>query len=331
ELVARIWPDSQLSLARFDERTYADLFRYLKYSESQLRQYRQRFACETLESTVEIGGLLKHKVAEPLSAVLQNLSSQYLGGDPKALQRSIELSIRLWLTINVKSPSVAVGPTFPFEDPLEWTPPMSLASLIETRFGKSDFSGDSKVRVRLEGSFTAAYLVNICGMQIQWTDYLSDHLRHDASGRNLVVYRHKICLVNHLKSGDACPIPRDILTEALDTLNLLFPFGDAPTKQLLLKENQLPFYQLGGCGRARDLELSSYEYWREEVDGLLKSFRSPPKSWKQLATDRRDLKEYATFWIAVMVAVLTIVSIPCNIIQATYSVKAYRVSLAQVN
>jgi hypothetical protein len=164
---------------------------------------------------------------------------------------------------------------------------------------------------------------------LYWTDHLTDHLRLDPKRQVLMVYKHKICLLNHLKSRSGCPIPQRVLEEAIDTLNLLFPFGDPQTKQLLSKEKQREFYGLGGCGRERQLDLSRYGYWREELDDLVESFQRPPRTWRQLAIDQRDFKEWATFWIAVMVAILTFVSIPCNVIQATYSVKAYNAAVAR--
>lgn len=177
--------------------------------------------------------------------------------------------------------------------------------------------------------FSAAYLVRVCGMSIQWTDCLSDHLATDSQGKVLTIYKHKIFLPNHLKSNEPYPILRSVLEEALDTLNLLFPFGDAATRQLLAREKQLGFYGLGGCKRDRDLNIQRYRHWREELDSLVDSFNRPPRTWKQLVTDRRNPKDYITFWLTVMVALMTVVRIPGNIISAMFAVKAYQVQLAQ--
>jgi hypothetical protein len=148
---------------------------------------------------------------------------------------------------------------------------------------------------------TAAYLASTCGLKLRWTDRLSDHLRFDSTCQTLAVYRHKICLVNHIESNGDCPIPERVLNEMLDTLNLLFPFGDLATKQLLIKEHQQPLYQLGSCGRTRKLDLANYEYFWEELEYLINSFDKPPKTWRQLATDRRNKMEWAVFWATVMV------------------------------
>ena len=119
------------------------------------------------------------------------------------------------------------------------------------------------------------------------------------------MYRHKICLVNHLESEGGCPIPEGVLSEVLDTLNLLFPFGDMDTKHLLLKENQQALYQLESCGRTCMLDLTHFQYFREELEYLIDSFNQPPKTWRQLATDRRNKMEWAVFWVTVMVCSLT--------------------------
>jgi hypothetical protein len=79
--------------------------------------------------------------------------------------------------------------------------------------------------------------------------------------------------------------------------------------QLLVKRGE----QDSTCGRKRVLNLEQYEYWREDVEALFEIF------------------EWSAFWEMVMVAFLTLVSIPCSIFQAVYSIKSYRLALAQTN
>jgi hypothetical protein len=204
-----------------------------------------------------------------------------------------------------------------------------LDTLINNQFAKRALGLVSKTQRNIEPRFTAAYFVNTSGMSIQWTDDISSHLSFDLERNVLTIYRHKICLVNHLDNLQDCPIARELLVEMLDTLNLLFPFGDLATKQLLLKQGQKSMYSLGSCNRGRDLDLAHYQYFGEALEYLIESFNTAPRTWRQLALDRRNKLEWSAFWMTVMVAVLTVVSIPCNIIQATYSIKAYRVALAQ--
>jgi len=269
---------------------------------------------------------------KPLSELIEELSCIFLDVDEGAIQRSLELSVRVWLTVNVHSWALEVGPNVVLELPMTWEKVMSLDDLIRTRWGEKITSQKLKRRLLVEDTFTAAHLVNICGMTLQWTDYLSDHLAIDARRKILTVYRHKMYLAHRLETTqEPNVIPRHVLEEALDTLILLFPFGDEKTRQLLSRHGELGFYRLGNCTRRRDLNIQQYQHWKEELEILVDTFNRPPRTWKQLATDRRNLTEWAAFWVTVMVGVLTLVSIPCSIIQASYSVKAYYVTLAQEN
>ena len=294
----------------------------------QIQYHHHQFAVSSLRGMMDLAHILRNMTMSPLSHLLRDLSRQYLNVEENSIQRSVELLVRLWLTANVNSAAIAVGPTFPREIPLDWAHELSLESLIQSHYPKPQTDQNLSTRSKVDGRFTAAYLVDVCGMSLYWTNYLTDHLRIDPKQRVLTVYKHKSFLHNQLRATENCPIPKDVLSEALDTLNLLFPFGDLPTKQLLARENQRIFYGFGSCGRDRQQDLGCYVYWREELQDLVDSFRQPPRTWKQLATDRRNMMEWAMFWVTVMVGLLTFVSIPCNIIQAVYSVKGYRATAA---
>lgn len=330
DLVRRIWPSSHLSVDDFDSEAYINFFQYLGDELEPLYHHQFQFAAETFESTSDLIYTLSDNRSQSLSALLELTGKRFLNVDEAALQRSIELSVRLWLTINVNSATLSVGPINGYECPVDWPRDDSLENLIHRQFLKAPDQLNSNVKSRIDPAFTAAYLINICGLRIRWTNTFSDHLRFDRKGQTLAVYKHKICLFNHLKAKGSCPIPSEVLEEALDTLNLLFPFGDSSTKQLLSRQILGGFYSLGNCNRDRTLDLTRYKYWREELSDLIEAFNEPPKSWRQLLIDSRNMKDWATFWIGVMVLLLTLVSIPCNIIQTIYTVKAYNVALQQM-
>jgi hypothetical protein len=166
------------------------------------------------------------------------------------------------------------------------------------------------------------------GVKIQWTDNLVDHLNFDKRRRILSVYEHKICLVNHLKGKDSTIIPHAVLQEAIDTMNLLFPFADVQTRDLLSKESK-PFYGLGSDMRGRMLNLSDYDVWRNRVSVLVDVFNEPPRDFRQLISDRRKLIDWVTLWIGILVLVLTIVSIASGTVSSVYAIKQYELALAQ--
>jgi hypothetical protein len=311
-IVKGFWPNLIVKYNAFDPSPYSSFLQYVGKEVGLLRQHQRHFAVQNLEDTFEIVRALSQGPIKPQAELVQTLSASYLNMSQTVIRRSVELSVRLWLTLNINSSSVAVGPTFPDETPLDWDDSVSLDALIKGQFSKGASGGGKMTRSKIDPGLTAAYLASTCGLKLRWTDSLSEHLRFDSTRQTLVMYRHKICLVNHIESNGGCPIPEAVLTEILDTLNLLFPFGDVVTKHLLIKEHQQPLYQLGSCGRTRKLDLMNYEYFQEELEYLIDSFNQPAKTWRQLATDRRNKMEWAVFWATVMVRSFTACSSCCE-------------------
>ena len=117
-------------------------------------------------------------------------------------------------------------------------------------------------------------------------------------------------------------IPRLVLSETIRSLDLLFPFWDERTHKLLEREGQT-FHQVRPFDDHRSLNLGEFEHWRDRLSELYDEvFQSPPVSWAQLWTDRRNPQQFWTFWIALIILGLTVISAICGIIQAWASVKA---------
>jgi hypothetical protein len=266
-----------------------------------------------------------------LEEVIQHLKGGYINFDDAAIQRSIEMCVRLSLTVNVNSQVVVVGGTFHREIALDWTHSSSLEKMVEDVFADRATNNSSRMGTRVYRAFTADYFVNSCGMELVWTNYLTDHLRLDPDRHVLLIYRHKAFLNDQIHHGSNGLIPEDVSREALDTLNLLFPFGNLATKRRLATHDEQAFHNLGICGRDRAFNLSEFKFGRKELEALAEIYHSPPRTWRQLAFDRRHRLELSAFCITAMVALLTLISIPCTIIQAVYSVKAYQATVAQNN
>lgn len=306
---------------------------YLEFVSNEIKQiqhHRTHFAAQDMDTIFNIIDTLRNNLHLPCGEILRLLSSQYINFDPVATRRSLELSARLWLTINIRSSHISLGPTFAGDVPIEWDPHMSLDALIQAHLIKATYRQASKGIDTIDVDFTAAYLVNTCGMKLKWTDDMSQHLFLDLKRTVLTVYRHKVCLIGHLAEPQGCPFPEEFLEEIIDTFNILFPFGDRDTGELLKREGQRSIYTLGSCSRRRNLELMRYQYFGASLERLIEAFEKAPRTWKQLALDRTNKLEWSAFWVTAMVAILTVISIPCNIIQATYSVKAYRLAQTQI-
>lgn len=236
----------------------------------------------------------------------------------------------MWLTVNTHSVDIYVGPISRGDEPIDWPDDMTLDQLLSGQFRSYSQISVQREPARLDPAFTAAYLVNICNVRLHWTDDMAAHLRFDPTRKVLTIYRHKACLIAHLEKREGCPIPAEVPEEILDTMDLLFPPWDSATQQLLRKEKQQSISTLGCRTSVRNLDLAYYKCFRDRLEELAESFEKL-RTWKQLAFDRRNKLEWAAFWVTMMVGLLTVISIPCNIIQATYSVKAYHVALAQGN
>ncbi len=117
-------------------------------------------------------------------------------------------------------------------------------------------------------------------------------------------------------------MPLRVLEETKLSLDLLFPFWDSSTVALLAKEKQ-DFHESGPFEVTRTLNLMDFDCWRDRLLELHEEiFQSPPISWAQLWRDRRIPQQFWTFWIAIMILILTILSTVATIIQAWASLKA---------
>jgi hypothetical protein len=328
ELVRKIW--TKRPKLRADEAAMGKPFiRHLVDEISNTRHQNNEFATCTLSAIADTVKDIRTMQTRPLEEVMQHLKGGYMNFDDAAIQRSVEMCVRLWLTVNINSRVVAVGGTFHREIALDWAHSSSLKKMVEDVFANRATNNSSRMGTKVDGAFTADYFVNSCGMELVWTNYLTDHLRLDPDLRVLLIYRHKAFLSDQIHHGSNGPIPEDVSREALDTLNLLFPFGNLATKRLLATHGEQAFHDLGTCGRDRVFDLSEFKFWRKELEVLAEIYHSPPRTWRQLAFDRRHRLELSAFCITAMVALLTLISIPCTIIQAVYSVKAYRAAIAQ--
>lgn len=119
-------------------------------------------------------------------------------------------------------------------------------------------------------------------------------------------------------------LPVALLRETITTLNLLFPQWDPQTQALLSAHGQ-DFHTLPPFEGPRRLDLSEFKYWRSHLLELYEEiYLAPADSWRQLWTDRRNPHQWWTFWIAVVVLALSIVSCITSVIQAWASIEALK-------
>jgi hypothetical protein len=114
-----------------------------------------------------------------------------------------------------------------------------------------------------------------------------------------------------------------VLRETVRSLDLLFPPWDERTEVLLLKEKMTFHRPIEPNASSRTLNLREFVHWRERLLELYDEvFLSPPTSWSQLWADRRSPQQWLTFWLALAIAVFTVISTIATIVQTWASLRS---------
>lgn len=165
-------------------------------------------------------------------------------------------------------------------------------------------------RVKLDKTFTGPNLSRIAGLEIVWTDNLIDHLRMSDDDTRVHIFHHAAFLECQRRTQSSL-LPDGVAAETLQTLALLFPTADAETKKWFLKAAAAA--QLDGraiqCGRLRSdrRQIEKFRFWRDRLVTLKQVFdEAQPRTMSQWWNDRRNGVQWYTFWVAVLVLVLTI-------------------------
>lgn len=98
----------------------------------------------------------------------------HLDGDAAKLSNSIELAARLWLMMNVRTPSELGAKTL--ETTLPWPDDASLVEILGRCFTTST-TAPTKTNQKFLRILNIYNLEKIGGFRIEWTDNLIDHLR----------------------------------------------------------------------------------------------------------------------------------------------------------
>ncbi|KAK4185196.1 hypothetical protein QBC35DRAFT_525060 [Podospora australis] len=190
--------------------------------------------------------------------------------------------------------------------PLVWEE-NSLQDLLDHHFApQTQLCADNG---KLGKLFTARNLDRISGISIKWTTNLTDHLRLTDDDRVVLVFQ----CASFLKLQDSLGrtlLPKSLMKETLNTLALLFPSTDEPTREWLQKQRKSASIdaQLNKCGalRTRERRIENFSIWHDRLVILKQAFdESQPASISQWWFDRRNTVQWYTFWIAVLVFAMT--------------------------
>jgi hypothetical protein len=345
KLVASFWPKSDQNI-----RSFASYFRYYRHVYELLSWGcgspldPKAFAARNLDEVLSIQSSMRRDRSKTRQEIASTLHREkFQNFDLNQIKRSMELTATLWLTVNIRSPDIAWAPLQGGVHNVEWDDGVTLLNMIKQPFRESALVPSAR-EARLDPGFTAFNIQHICGIRIEFTSNLPDHLYippqvsppHNwwrrifwkTPQRVLYVYPHKICLMSHWRQEDS--FPKALLEETFRSLDLLFPPGDGDTRALLLAKNE-PFFNTESLTVPRTIDLADFSYWRSRLVSLYDVFNAPPTGFRQMWRDRRNPMQWWTFWLAAFIFVLTIlygaVGSYISLKQTSLAEKAYRLSL----
>ena len=171
----------------------------------------------------------------------------------------------------------------------------------------------NKDLVRLPHSFTAESIERIAGIEIRWTSNLANHLLLHDDDTKLFLF-HDVSILRLHQSCDSSPYTGAFMDETIRTIFMLIPPINgkrSPWFKRQLKVHDTHAindraglgYRLNSTGR----QIDRFHYWRDRLVLLKRTFdEAEPKTLRQLWEDDRRKTQWFTFWVAVLVFVMTI-------------------------
>ena len=255
----------------------------------------RHFVMQTYKDLAKVVTCLENHSDSSRSQIAEKLAADFPTSSEAQRLQSVELVAHLWLTIYVRSRTYPVAPLRADTTVVEWNDTASLKKMVQDNFTVPDLQRPAEMPI--DAKFTLEKLRKLCGIKVQWTDNLKDHLRYDQSTANLHLYPHTVCLLKH-KEKSCEVIPKDLIDETVKSLDLLFPFQEEKTQVFYRPDSSY--------SQPRATDFSEFRYWRKrllELDGI---FKQAPRNFYQMLVDRRNPLQWWTFWIAVTLLLLTI-------------------------
>jgi hypothetical protein len=346
QIVRGFWPQSR---ARVDE--FASYFRNFQYV-LELLPYpaafidKTEFAIQNFDDLICMAqSMNKYRNEDRQKTTLALQRDHFPEANLMQIVRSMELVACLWLTLSVDSRDVSVGKLVGSWHICEWDEAATLVDIARRPFRKCSYSPNIR-EARISSDFIAVQIQNKCGIRLEWTSNLADHLLYDPSPPPrawwqwwlafspcrgiLYIYPHSACLYNHWQHNDV--YPKELMNETLKTLDLLFPFGNADSRAFLQARNQ-PFFATHLSSMPRTFDLGDFDYWRARLVDLYDAFNAPPFGFYQMWHDRRNPMQWWTFWLATLILILSVVfgtiSVYTAFEQTALARESYQLALRQ--
>ena len=277
---------------------------------------------------VEIITLLKRHDSTRGEVVVTVMQDPVVAHSQSLARTLVDLAAGLWLMLSISMYPGDVS----YDEPVIWRDYEILGNsqgLVPKTF--SDHCNSTDL-VKLPQTFTAAHLEQIGGIKVIWTSNFADHLLLKDDDTKLMLFHQASVLQLHKKSPTSL-LPKLLVDETMRSISLLIPpiLGKPnPWFQQQRKKNQIDA-QAGICDRLNSSErqIEKFVYWRDRLVLLKRTFDdAEPRNVSQLWWDDRKKTQWFTFWVAVLVFIMTVffgvVQSVAGIVQAWASVQSLK-------
>ncbi|KAI0383474.1 hypothetical protein F5Y04DRAFT_250313 [Hypomontagnella monticulosa] len=265
----------------------------------------------TVNSHEDIVGIIQGVLEnDSRESIISHLKNKYPKLADSYYENSVNLAARLLVMLKIGVVKHQVLP----RRVISWEQG-SLADLLREQFTKPQILDTQ--HVRLPKSFNAWALNVIGGLRIEFTDNLADHLLLVDDDTKVLIFHHASFLEYQRKSL----FPDGFVDETLRTLALFFPQSEfslrrrsRSTKRTWLQKlcsDATPFCvdtRIALCGnlRAEDRQIERFAFWRDRIIILRQVYDdTTPRTLSQWWHDRRNGERWYTFWIAILVLIIT--------------------------
>jgi len=174
------------------------------YSDEQLRlkgglkegnRKAEQLAIKAHRDILDIVEILKTNKNQKKSYTVAELKIKYKNNNEDQINRSIDLALRVAFLINARA--VEEKGANPSAQSLPWKTDQTLEQFFREILPPSTWKPQGKETLsRLNARFTAAFMSEICGLKLEYTSSLQEHLRLDWSDGQPVlrVFPYKACL-----------------------------------------------------------------------------------------------------------------------------------------
>ncbi|KAI0404883.1 hypothetical protein F4802DRAFT_597816 [Xylaria palmicola] len=237
----------------------------------------------------------------------QDVSQQLRRPSPHntTIDGSLNLCSRLLLMMSIGEPPLGIdGP-----NTIRWNDG-TLRAFAENYFGLGAGARLQPDKPQIGKIFTALNLRKIGGMRIEWTRNLADHLRLVDDDKTVSIF-DCVAFLKFQKRVQRQMFPPGFVDETLRTLSLLLPQNDNRTQAWVgsqIEDHGLdPLLAECGSLATHERRFENFHYWNNRLVILKQALdESRPTTLSQWWFDRRNGVQWYTFWVAILVFLVTI-------------------------